>query len=112
MSPPSPHDPARDPSAIDELFELLSDESRRRVLYYLRENDGTADVDELREYLSDRTGFDPEEASVMLNNVTLPKLDDSGAIEYESNGERVQYEGGPFATELLKWIGDRERMEN
>lgn len=90
----------------------MSDESRRRVLYYLRKHGGTADVDELREHLSKRTTDDPVEIRRELHHRTLPKLDDFKAIDYNQTNGQVRYEGDPLTNELLEWIGDVERRNS
>lgn len=111
MSPSDSRNPLPGPSAINEVFETLSDESRRQALYYLREHDGTADIDELREHLSERTTYDTDEVRTILNHVALPKLEDCGVIDCDSHRDQVRYDGGPLTTELLEWIGDKERKD-
>lgn len=112
MPAPPPQNPPPDPPDLDELFDILSDECRRRVLYYLREHDGTAEVTELREHLSKGIESDTDDVSAALHHVVLPKLDDFGVIDHDQHSEQVRYDGGPLATELLEWIRDRERMDS
>lgn len=104
QAPPSP-------ATIDEVFKMMSDESRRRVLYYLRHHGGTADVDDLREHLSKRPTDEPVEISVDLHHRILPALDDSDLVAYDPQSDRVRYEGGQLATELLEWLEHKERND-
>lgn len=112
MSGSDPQSQSSNLSDIDEFFDVMSDESRRRVLYYLREHDGTADVAELRGHLSERTTADTAEISTTLHHRTLPKLVDCEVIDYDQNSEQVRYDGDPIVTELLNWIRNKEREDS
>lgn len=102
---------SRDSAAVDAVLEALADGHRRRVLYYLLETDGAASVDDLVRHLADRTEADPDTVPIRLHHATLPLLDDRDLVDYDPSGRQVRYSGGPLATELLDWTGNRERID-
>ncbi len=81
----------------DLVFEILSNTRRRMLLYYLRQNDGSATVRELAEQIAAlENDVDVEDLGqqqrkrvyVSLYQTHVPKLDETGIIEYDdSNGE-------------------------
>jgi len=103
MSEPSEPSPQIDPDAsvdTDELFDLLSNARRRRVLAVLHRADGdAATLEELAERVvapnADDGSGDREAAAISLHHVHLPKLADCGVIEYDARNETVRYRGRP-----------------
>lgn len=82
----------------DLVFEILSNTRRRMVLYYLRQYDGSATVQELAEQIaalendvpvSDLTRQQRKRVYVSLYQTHLPKLEQTGIIEYDDDGEEV-----------------------
>lgn len=73
--------------ALDATLELLSNRRRRYALYYLRRQDGAVTVEELAQQVAawepDST---PDEERVLadLYHCQLPRLDDAGAVDYDS----------------------------
>lgn len=102
---------SRGSDAIDDVLGAMANEQRRRVLYHLRETDGDARVDDLVRHLSERTGADQEVVAIRLRHAVLPLLDDRDVVDYDRTNGRIRYEGGPLATELLDWAGERERTD-
>lgn len=79
---------------LDVVFELLKNQRRRRVLRYLEEEAGTVDLGTLAEALAaeendkSRRALSSSERKrvyISLYQCHLPKLDDAGVIEFESN---------------------------
>lgn len=77
---------------LDVIFELLRVSRRREVLWYLEENEGTARLDELAEHiaakendieLAELTSSQRKRVYIGLYQCHLPKMDDSGVIEYD-----------------------------
>lgn len=71
---------------LDATLDLLSNQRRRYVLYYLREQGGTVSVEELAEQIvaweSDESA---DESQIMadLHHSQLPHLDDAGAVTFD-----------------------------
>jgi DNA-binding transcriptional ArsR family regulator len=119
--------PADDP-ALDRVFDVLADERRRDVLYFLQKGaDDTANVETLADHLagsesserddsetageSDRSEtIDEREQTIaiQLSHVHLPKLDAADIVEYEPDSQTVEYEGDETAEALL----DATTVEN
>ncbi|WP_254839440.1 DUF7344 domain-containing protein [Natronomonas marina] len=100
-------DERREPSVdADEFYRALSREPRRRVLYYLQEND-TASVRELCDVLA---GWEAVGRSRSVGTETrdrirhtlyhndLPKLDHAGLVAYDPDQRRVAL--SPLPSEL------------
>jgi len=86
---------------FDQLFEILKNERRRRVLQYLLDGNGDVTLDQLAEEIAAReTGKDIKQITsqerkrvyVGLYQCHLPKMDDYGAISY--NKPRGTIEAG------------------
>lgn len=83
----------------DLVFELLSSTRRRRVLYYLREHDGMATVNELAEQIAamendveveDLNRQQRKRVYVSLYQTHVPKLEEAGIIEYDDETGEVR----------------------
>jgi len=75
--------------SIDRAFELLSREHRRRVLYYLMDNEGAASIDDIAEHAAGASDDAADAAAVGLHHTHLPRLADAGVIDYDRDTERV-----------------------
>lgn len=96
---------------IDAVFDALGHQRRRTVLHYLRERpDGRSSVDELAEALADRRGNGtddgptPERVTASLVHHHLPKLEDAGVVEYETETGTVRYLDDPLASACLEVV--------
>ncbi|WP_276300378.1 DUF7344 domain-containing protein [Halorussus lipolyticus] len=99
--------------SIDTTLELLADHDRRVVIDYLQDGDDrTVTIDELATYLASRTdecAADPPSADrvqTMLHHVHVPKLVDTGVVDYDARNEEVRYWG---SERLERW---HERIRN
>lgn len=81
------------------VFEILSNRRRRMVLYYLRQHDGSATVNELARQIAaleddvpveELTSQQQKRVYVSLYQTHLPKLDSTGMIEYDSDAGEVR----------------------
>jgi len=89
---PREHDPEAIAPPPDELFGVLSDRTRRRILWFLLEESRTT-VDELADLLlgweiSGDGVAGPEERDgvlVSLHHVHLPRLADAGLVRYDAD---------------------------
>ena len=89
--------------STEALHSILASEDRRNVLRYFRECEAdVATLDELAEDLVARDGSvdDASEAKVVLHHVALPKLAESGAIDYDPRTRTARYRG-PSRLEAL-----------
>ena len=102
---------------LDQIFEILKNERRRMVLYYLRDNDGTATLGELSEHIAaienDTTvraisSSQRKRVYVGLYQCHLPKMDNVDVIEFEKN--RGTIEIGPNVDQLEEYLGDSEQQ--
>lgn len=83
----------------DLVFEILSNTRRRMVLYYLRQQGGPVSVQELAGEIAaiendvsvdELTRQQRKRVYVSLYQTHLPKLEDTGIIQYDDDGEEVQ----------------------
>lgn len=93
--------------SLDATLELLANHDRRCILEYLMESPReTATVDELVEHLverkAERTGERPGSDHVLttLHHVHVPKLADSGVVEYDARSQELRYRSDD---RLEKW---------
>jgi len=86
------------PIGFDQLFDILKNERRRRVLGYLIESGEEVTLDELAEAIAAReTGKDVRQITsqerkrvyVGLYQCHLPKMDDYGAVSYNKPRGRI-----------------------
>lgn len=84
-TPPS-DGPAADP---DDLFQVLSDGQRRRVVRVLRERDEPTSLDDLVATLAADEAGSTEQLRLALRHVHLPMLADAGSIRYDAETGQV-----------------------
>ena len=82
----------------DVVFEILSNQRRRMVLYYLRQHEGTATVNELAKHIAamendvtvgDLTSQQQKRVYVSLYQTHLPKLEATSMIDYDDEEGEV-----------------------
>ncbi len=73
----------------DDVYELLSDARRRAVLACVHDRSESLALDDLADQVAVAEGTDRDHVRIGLHHVTLPKLDDLGAIEYDSRHNEV-----------------------
>jgi len=86
------------PISVDELFELLSQPGNRYTLAYLVRADGAVPYDDLVEYVVDEGGTPDglstrdfrNSVATRLVHSNLPKLDDAGLLNYDSEQKTVR----------------------
>lgn len=95
----------------DLVFEILSNTRRRMMLYYLSQNEGQATIQELAEQIAALENDVPvdelrrrqrKRVYVSLYQTHVPKLEDSGIVEYddESGEVRLTERAGEFDSYL------------
>lgn len=109
--------PSRDPDAdlgVGEVFELLQNQRRRRVLRYLTtETDGRATLSDLAEHVAglendvppDRiTSTQRKRVYVGLYQAHLPKLDDYGVVDFDKHRGTVDLRDTTDLDPCLEWV--------
>lgn len=85
-------------SSLDTIFDLLSNPRRRFVLHYLKEHDGTVELNDLAAEIAAKENDVPKEeltsqqrkrAYVSLYQTHVPKLEEVGVIEYDSETGQI-----------------------
>ncbi|TYT61888.1 DUF7344 domain-containing protein [Natrialba swarupiae] len=107
--------------SLDVVFDLLSNHRRRYVLYFLYDRpDGVATLEEVtdnvvafenREEGSELVSeIDRQKLEIRteLQHVHVPKLEDSGVLEYDRRSETVRYWTQPTLEEWLEHAYHKE----
>lgn len=96
---------------VNSVFEALSNERRRFILYYLLQSEGQATVTELVDFVAEKAPeANPEESepiAIDLSHCQLPKLHDLDMIKYDSQDETVRYRERPLVETCLTHVEDR-----
>lgn len=87
----------------EALFGVLSHRRRRYALSYLQDvNDDVATLSELAEWMTTREadgrGDRHGTVATALHHVHLPKLVETGLIDYDARSETVRYHGTELAS--------------
>ena len=107
-------DPAPD---LDEFHQLLSSAPRRRVLYYLQEHPETP-LEELSDVVAgwkaveENAVIGPRERNrirVSLHHTDVPRLADSGVVEYDRENREVTLD--PLPDQLSRILHDSREYE-
>jgi len=102
----------------DEVFEVLKSPRRRYALYYLRQEGGETELSELTEQVAawenetTPAGLSTEQRKrvyISLYQTHLPKLDEAGVVEYDSDEGIVRL--SDRASDLDIYRGDLSREE-
>ena len=89
---------------IDERFGALARTDRRAVIQFFRdESTEEATLDDLVTGIVDGSYWDTDEshARLRLHHFTLPKLADTGILDYDPRSKTVRYRGQPAVEQLL-----------
>ena len=89
---------------IDERFDALARTDRRAVIQFFR--DGSTEevtLDDLVTGIVDGSYWDTDgsHARLRLHHFTLPKLADTGILDYDPRSKTVRYRGQPAVEQLL-----------
>ena len=98
---------------LDATLELLSDQRRRYVLYYLREQGNPVSVDELADRVTmweNEPSIDRSKIRADLHHSQLPRLDDAGVVDFDPEEGYVSLATGTDApiTEYLDLAASEE----
>lgn len=98
---------------VSTVFDVLADERRRHLLYYLIDESGseasTTEVAEhLRSVASEAGSTDREAILVELHHRHLPKMETAGLVEYEGQGGSIRYLEDSLVEECLARVAHRD----
>lgn len=102
----------------DEVFEVLKSPRRRYALYYLRREGGESELSDLTEQVAAwenettpaaLTTEQRKRVYISLYQTHLPKLDETGIVEYDRDEGIVRL--GDRASDLDIYLGDVSREE-
>lgn len=77
-----------DSEYLDDVFSMLSNETRRKTLYYLGTEGRYSTLTGLSKELSDDIG-DVDSLKIRLHHTHLPVLDEHGWVDYDADTEKV-----------------------
>lgn len=88
-------------------IDQLAPEYSYRVLQYFRTSStSVATVDDLAAGISEQQDEAQKRVAIRLHHVTLPKLADSGVIEYDARSNTARYRGDEQGDHIIE---ERER---
>ena len=96
---------------IDERFDALARTDRRAVIQFFGDEPAEeVTLDGLVTGIVDGSYWDTDEshARVCLRHSTLPKLADTGILDYDPRSETVEYRRQPAVEQLLDAISETE----
>ena len=96
---------------IDERFDALARTDRRAVIRFFRDESAEeATLDALVTGIVDGGYWDTDEshARVCLQHSTLPRLADTGILDYDPRSETVKYRRQPAVEQLLDAISETD----
>ena len=102
MTDHSPRDPTvpRERAILDELFDVLSNPPRRRILTALADANPRDEAEFVPgDFTSDERR---EEALMRLHHTHLPKLDEAGFVEWNSHSKTITR--GPRLDEIAPLV--------
>ena len=111
-------EPAEDLLPLDVVFEILKNRRRRLVLQYLDENDSQTTLSDLAEHIAaienDKTtaelgSQERKRVYVGLYQCHLPRMHDSGAIEFDDDRGTVSL--GSNADQLYEYLDENDAKE-
>lgn len=95
------------PEQKDELLTVLADGTRRAILTTLQDaDDGIATVQELTNQIDKHDHGGPDVTPVQLVHSDLPRLEETGAVEFDQRSKTVRYQGFTELERLLELVDD------
>lgn len=112
-NPPRDNDStaSREGATADDVCSVLANEQCRSVLYYFQEStQDVVSVEDLAAFISERNNIivTREQATIVLQHIALPKLEDAGIIEYDERSSTVRYRGHPQLESIVRLVAEIE----
>lgn len=90
---------------IDELLRVLADPHCRNTLSYLQNaSNSVVSIQDLANEISKEDHGGTTQLSIKLHHSTLPRLADTGVLEYDPTDHTVRYHGHPKLEPLMNSI--------
>lgn len=87
----------------DELYELLSRQTRRKAVRYFNQASGnTHSIGEIAGYLHEETEESFTDIETKLHHCDLPKLEEADVVIYEEDERLATYLGNELLEESLE----------
>lgn len=99
----------RDAEEINDVLQILSEDVNRYVLYFLRDRDKEASIEEVATYLVQQELLSQEQTNATFKREILPPLTEIELIEYDQDSGIVIYKSEPFLSDFISWIEAWER---
>lgn len=96
---------------LDDSLRLLSDENARKILYTARDLENPSTYNELVDEIKERDlmGHEGEERfKIAMEHNYLPRMAETGIIDYDSQSESVRYVQDDQVEELLELLEGME----
>lgn len=84
------------------VWSLANPFRKNVLLYFYDTGEETAGIDDLLDYFAPDESRLREEIEVILHQVILPELAESGVVYYDVEGRKVHYKDNPAVEETLK----------
>lgn len=115
MTEPNTSDSRRESESIDTHLSVLASTECRYVVYYFRRTpEDVASLDDLARFVEANAGpatdRSREQLRAILHHKALPKLAESGVVEYDHREGSVRYHGTPALEELATIAARKERQ--
>lgn len=94
---------------VSKLLKTLSDNHRRELIYYFENfaSNETASLETVVSHIDGRVpAVDEAELRISLRHTHIPKLEQTGWIEYDDRTKDIRYHGHDQAEELLAELTD------
>lgn len=94
---------------VDAALALLSNRQRRSILRYLVSTpEDSVTIDAIAEHIAEEMDIESKSVKIDCHHTHLPKLNDSGVIDYDQRMGDVRYNRTPTVEHLLDAIADVE----
>lgn len=116
MSEPNTSDFEYESETIDTHLSVLASTECRYVLYYFQSgSEDVASLWELADFVETNVGSalgrSEDQIVTRLHHHSLPRLEDSGAVEYDPGDGLVRYRGNAGLEEFAAIAASEERRE-
>ncbi|QLG28343.1 hypothetical protein HUG10_12650 [Halorarum halophilum] len=99
------HQQQTNPDTTNELLTLLSDEYRRATIAYFRDSsESVSSLEDIADELCEEDQSEADRIAVQLHHSILPRLADSGVVNYDTKTNTAQYRGHSELEAMLDGI--------
>lgn len=97
---------------LDDTLQILSEEHRRQIMYIMEEKENEVfDYEDLAEEMIDQGHLRDEERErfqTQMSHAHLPKMEESGLVEYDPQSGTVHYVQDEDVEKLLEFVEEYE----